>query len=108
MHDVAKDVSQAKVATGMAIGESLVIEAEQVQQRGVQVVQVYLAVDGLVAVVVRFAMDEAGVHAAASQQGAKAFLLMLAAVLGDGRGAGEILAPVRAAEFARPHHQSVL
>ena len=52
MHDVAVDVGQAEVAAGVAVGQPLVVEAEQVQDRGVQVVDVDLVLDGVVAVVV--------------------------------------------------------
>ena len=46
-----------KVAAGVAIGELLVIEAQQVQHRGVQVVNVDLLLDGLKAEVVGGAVD---------------------------------------------------
>ena len=52
MNDVAFDIGQAKVAAGIAVGEAFVIEAEQVQNRGVQVVDVHLVLGGVVAVVV--------------------------------------------------------
>jgi hypothetical protein len=34
VNDVAFDVGQAKIAAGVAVGESLVVEAEEVQNRG--------------------------------------------------------------------------
>ena len=41
------DVGQAEVAAGVAVGELLVVEAEQVQDRRVQVVDVDLVLDRL-------------------------------------------------------------
>ncbi len=38
---MAVDVGQAEVAAGVAVGELLVVEAQQVQHRGVQVVDVH-------------------------------------------------------------------
>ena len=59
MHHLAVDVGQAEVAAGVAVGELGVVEAEQVQDRGVQVVDVDLVLDGVVAVVVGLAVDDA-------------------------------------------------
>ena len=44
LHHMPVDVGQAEIAAGVAVGEPFVVEAEQVQDRGVQVVDV----DGLV------------------------------------------------------------
>src|SRR6059058_5522978 len=48
-------IRQSYVAAGEAVGEPSVIEAEQVQQRGVEVVDVKLVLDRLVAVLVGLA-----------------------------------------------------
>ena len=40
-------VGEAEVAAGVAVGEAFVIEAEELQERGVQVVDVDLVLDGL-------------------------------------------------------------
>ena len=45
--DAAVDVGQAEVAAGVAVGELRVVEAEQVQDGGVQVVDVDRVLDGL-------------------------------------------------------------
>ena len=52
-------VGQAEVAAGVAVGEPGVVEAEQVQDRGVQVVDVDRLLDGLVAEFVGGAVDVA-------------------------------------------------
>ena len=46
-HDCAKDVGQAKVAAGIVISESLVIEPQEVQNCGVQVVNMDGVLDGI-------------------------------------------------------------
>ncbi len=108
LHDIAVHVGQPVVAAGVAVGEPLVVEAQQVQHRGVQVVDVDAAADHLVAEFVGLAVTEAAFHAAAGQKRRKAFGLVFAAVRLDRRGAREILAPGRAAEFAGPDDQRVV
>ena len=49
LDDLARHVGQAEVAAVVAVGQLLVVEAEQVQDRGVQVVDADAVVDGLVA-----------------------------------------------------------
>ena len=46
------DVSQSEIAAGVAIGQSLVVEAKQLQNRGVQVVEMHFVHDRIIAVVV--------------------------------------------------------
>ena len=46
-HHIPGDVGQAEVAAGVAEGQPLVVQAEQVQERGVQVVDVDLVLDGV-------------------------------------------------------------
>ena len=53
------DVGQAEVAAGVAVGEGLVVEAEEVEDRGVEVVDVDLVLDGLEAELVGGAVDVA-------------------------------------------------
>ena len=45
LHDVAVHVGEAEIAAGVAEGELLVIEAQQVQDRRVQVMDVHLVLD---------------------------------------------------------------
>ena len=54
--DLAADVGQAEVAALEAVGQPRVVEAEQVQDRGVQVVDVDLVLDGVEAEVVGLAV----------------------------------------------------
>ena len=59
LDDLAVDVGQPEVAAGVAVGELLVVEAQQMEDRGVQVVDVDLVLDGLEAELVGGAMDVA-------------------------------------------------
>ena len=56
LHHLAGDVGQAEVAALEAVGQPLVVDAEQVQDRGVQVVDVDGVLDGVVAEVVGLAV----------------------------------------------------
>src|SRR5262249_41249218 len=87
LYDVALDVGEAEVAPGVAEGQLLVVEAEQVQDGGVPVVDVYLALDGLVAVLVGGAVAVAALDAAAGHPEGEAAVVVVAPVgaLGVGR-----------------------
>ena len=39
LNDVSEHVGQAKIAAGLTIRQALVVEAEQVQQRGVEIME---------------------------------------------------------------------
>ena len=49
MHDVAVDVGETHVAAAKAEGQAGVVEAEQVQHRDVQVVDLHAVLDGVAA-----------------------------------------------------------
>ena len=53
MYDVSVHIRQAEVAAGVAVGQSFVVEAEQVQDGCLQIVKVNAVLGGVVAVVVR-------------------------------------------------------
>ena len=61
------NVGQSKIATGTAAGEPLVIETEQVQDCGVQVVYVGRALHGLESKIVRSTVDRSAFDFAAGQ-----------------------------------------
>ena len=90
--DVAVHVGQAEVAAGVAVGELLVVEAQQVQDRGVQVVDVDRVLDGLEAELVGRAVDVAALDAAAGQPHGEAVVVVVAAVDLAGVGAGRAAA----------------
>src|SRR6202021_1969914 len=55
-HDVAADVGQAEIAAGVAEGQPLVVEAECVQDRRLQIVHVHAVFDDMEAQVVGLAV----------------------------------------------------
>ena len=77
-HDMAFDIGQPEIAACVAIRQTFVVEAQQVQDRGVQVVNVDLVLRSVVAVVVGRAVAEAAFHAAAGQPHREAFLIVVA------------------------------
>ena len=52
MNHVAEDIGQSEVAASVAVGEFFVIDAQQVEQRCVKVVDVYFATLGIKAVLI--------------------------------------------------------
>ena len=60
LHHFTVDVGEAKIPAGVAVGQSGVIKTEQVQNRGVQVVDVHLLLDRPKAEFVRGAMYALG------------------------------------------------
>src|SRR5262245_14321249 len=80
LHDPAVDVGEPVVATAVTIGEPLVIEAHEVQDRRVQVVDVDLALQGMPAKLVGGAVHVPAAHAAAGKPHAETEGMVLAAV----------------------------
>ena len=60
-------VGQAEVAAGVAVGQAFVVEAQQVQQRGVQVVDADAVLDGAETEFVSRAVGQAPFDATAGQ-----------------------------------------
>jgi len=73
-------VGEAEVATGVAESKLLVVEAEEVEDRGVEVMDRDLVRHRLVAVLVRLAVAEAALDAAAGETGREALFGVVAAV----------------------------
>ena len=98
--DVSSDVGQSEVATGIAVGELLVVETQEVEDGGVEVVDSNPTFDGLEAELVGGSVDESSFHATAGHPHREAERVMVAAVavLGDGCPA----------ELAAPDHQGVV
>ena len=95
-------VGQAVVAAGVAIGESFVVDAHQVQDRGVEVVDVDRLLDRADAVFVGGAVDEAALDAGAGQPGRERPVVMFAP-----RGIGRVVER-RAAELGGPDDQHIV
>ena len=97
--DVAMHVGETEIAAGIAIGQLFVIEAQEVQDGRMQVVNMDSLLLSSEAEFVGGAMDAAAADAAARQPHAEAVMIVIAAAqlrqLGDRR----------AAELAAPHDQ---
>src|SRR6266540_4130624 len=78
LHHVAVHVRQAEVAAGVAVGELLVVEAEEVQDRRVEVVDRDLPLDGLVPIVIRGAVAMAALHAASGHPHGEGLVVVVA------------------------------
>ena len=88
------DVGEPLVAAVAGEGEALVVEAEQVQNRGMQVGDMAAVGDGVVAEVVGGAVGLAALDAAAGEPDAEAIGVVVAAVLALGaRGPAELATP---------------
>ena len=98
-NDVSVGVGQSMIAPLKAEREALVVDAQEVQHRGVQVVNGRWLVDHVVRKVVCFSSAHAWPDAASGHPDRKAARVMVAAVVGGARFA---LAIDRSAEFASP------
>jgi len=65
--DVAVDIGQAKVPPGVTVGQTFVVQPQQVQDRRVEVVNVYGIFFDVIADVVRSAVDDSAFHSASGQ-----------------------------------------
>ena len=80
LHHLAMHIGQPEVAAGVAIGELLVIEAEQLQDRGVQIVDVHRFSTALKPNSSVAPVHVAAFHAAAGQPDGEAVVIVIAAV----------------------------
>ena len=73
-------IGQAEVAASVAVGQLLVIKAEQVEHRGVEIMDGDFVLDGGETEFVGRAVDLASLHAAARQPAGEAVVIVIAAV----------------------------
>src|SRR5262249_58829212 len=91
---LAGRVGQPHGAPAEADRQAFVVDAQEVEHRRVQVVDLDLVLDGVVAVVVGLAVDRAALDAPAGQPDGEAVRVVVAPVLALGhRGAAELAAP---------------
>src|SRR5215471_15078057 len=105
LHHVAGDISQAEVAALELERQACVVDAQAVQDRGLQIVHVHWVLRDVVTEVVGSAERHARADAAASQPHGEAARMMIAPVVG---GSQPALAIHRASEFPAPDHQSLV
>src|SRR5437868_6366065 len=80
LHHLAIHVREAVVASAEEVGELRVVDAHEVEDRGVEVMDVDLVLDRVPAELVRGAVDLAAFDAAAGQPHAEAERMVLAPV----------------------------
>src|SRR5438067_824191 len=93
------NVGESEIAACVAVGQPGMIQTEQVEDRGVEVVDVNAAFHGMMTAVVRCPMGHAGSHSPAGEPHRKTVRMMIGAVGLDGAW--------RAAEFSAPNDQRV-
>src|SRR6266487_3653409 len=98
MDDLSMHIRESERAALVAIGQPLVVEAQQMQHRGVQIVHVHRLLDDVVAKFIRAAVRDALLHTAAREQHGEGILVMVAARLRAAPG----LLHRRPAKFAAP------
>ena len=99
-------VGQPKIAASVAVGEPLVVEAQQVQHRRVQIMHARRILHGLEAELVGGAVGYAAPDAAAGHPYAEAVVVVIAAKL---RGAVAVqFHRGRAAEFTAPDDERII
>ena len=87
MDDGAGDVGEAEVAALEAVGEFFMIEAEAVQNGGLEVVDMHGIFDDAVAEVIGFSIGDAGLDPIAADP--RAFSRALSSAACDGRIKGQ-------------------
>ena len=122
MNDVSVDIGQSKIPALVSVGQTPVIDAQQMKDRCVKVVDVHgprrplfltrsrpqniaVLIRDVVAVVVGAAVRDAGLYASAGHPGCKASRVMITTVVGRRQLP---LAVCRTAEFAAPNHERVV
>jgi len=96
VHNVSVDVSQAKVTAAVAVSQAFVVQTHQVQNRGVQVVDVDFVLDDVEAELIGGSVCQSAFYAAAGQPHCEGVWVVVAASSLSGGGA---------AEFASPHYE---
>src|SRR5579875_673543 len=99
MKDVAADVGKAEIAAVVAVGQAGMIDAQKVQDGGVQIGNANAIDRRLVADLIRFAVANAAFDAAAGQPGGETMGIVISSGLFTRLGDGQ------ATEFAAPNHQ---
>src|SRR5207249_8347560 len=81
IEDLSVHIRESERATLVAIGQLLVVEAQQMQHRGVQIMHVHQLLHDVVAKFIRAAVRDALLHAASREQHGEGILAMVAAWL---------------------------
>src|ERR1051326_7561255 len=106
VNDVSSHICEPEIAAAIAVGQLGVVDAEQEQNRGMNVVDVNRLLDGLEAEVVRGAVDRPALYRASGQPHREPKRVVIAAALGLVRHSSNF-ADRRAAELGTAHYQRV-
>src|SRR5205814_6208804 len=93
-------IGQPEIAAAVVEGEFLVIEAQQVKNRRVQIMHMHTVLNGVVSEFIGGAMNDAAFYTAASQPHAEPKAVMIPALGAFGSGS--------APEFAAPDHEGII
>ena len=99
---MAFHIGEAKVAAVVEVRKPFVVEAEQVEDGGVEIVGVHGVINRLEADLIGGAVGHAAFHAAAGEESGEGPVMMLAPGVISGAVKG------RAAELGGPHHERVV
>ena len=102
LHHIPTHIGQSKITTGMPIGQPFMVEAEQVEHGGVEVVNVDDILHGAEAKLVRGAVGVAAAGAASSEPAGETIMVVIAAIEGG------IFGDRCAAEFTAPQDERAL
>ena len=108
-YDISVHVGEAEVAAAVAVGELFVIEAQEVEHGGVEVVNMNPVLDGLEAKVVGSAVNVAAFHATAGHPGGEAVVVVIPSIdlAGVASGFGHFH-HWGASEFATPKYEGFI
>ena len=81
INDLSMHIRESERAALVAISQPLVVEAQQMQHRCVQIMHVHRLLDDVVTKFIRAAVGDALLHAAAREQHGEGILVMVAAGL---------------------------
>src|SRR5262249_30961677 len=104
-HHIAVHIRQPEVAALVAEDEAGVVDPQAVEDSGVEIVDVDGITDDVVAVIVGFAVADAGLDAAAGKPHAEAAAVVVAAMIGGGELALAVYGP---AELPAPEDQGIV
>ena len=93
-------IGQAKVAAGITKCQTLVIESHQVQNSGMQIVEVNFILHSIVSIVIRLAIGQASTHASACHPDTKPMWIVVTAI--------GIFGSWSAAKFSAPDHKGFI
>ena len=104
LDDVAMHIGQTVITALESVGQPLVIDAQQMKQRRVQIVDVHSVLDDIEREGVRFTVDRAWSDSATSHPNGKASSMVVTPVIGVSQVSLAIGCP---AKLATPHNERV-